>query len=170
MPHIRQRTRNQRGDAANLFRPATICREVHRGAGTVAARRRRQDPRLPGDAGQSGSTILRGIVRPRLRLADEPGGGKRTDRRSQALKSRIRLRKLQLQFTIDEIRVANEGSNETRASLSKASRKGRDTTIVRRIKNGSTEPYSLSRWFNRNRSIAPTRGEAWTTTKHDCEN
>jgi len=41
------------GDAANLFRPATICREVHRGAGTVAARRRRQDPRLPGDAGQA---------------------------------------------------------------------------------------------------------------------
>src|SRR6266581_1005397 len=106
MPHLRQRTRNQRGDAANLFRPATICREVYRSAGTVAARRRRQDPRLPGDAGQSGGTILRGIVRPRLRLADEQGGGKRADRRSQALKSRIGLRKLQPQFLIGAIRAA----------------------------------------------------------------
>ena len=38
--------------------------------------------------------------------------------------------------------LTDEGSNEMRASLSKASRKGRETTIVRRIENGSTEPYS----------------------------
>src|ERR1700737_1050917 len=40
--------------------------------------------------------------------------------------------------------LTDQGSNETRASLSKASRKGRETTIVRRIGNGSTEPYSLN--------------------------
>jgi hypothetical protein len=38
--------------------------------------------------------------------------------------------------------LTGEGSNETRASLSKASRKGRETAIVRRIRYGSTEPYS----------------------------
>ena len=38
--------------------------------------------------------------------------------------------------------LTDEGSNETWASLSEASRKGRETAIVRRISNGSTEPYS----------------------------
>ena len=38
--------------------------------------------------------------------------------------------------------LTDAGSNETRVSLSKASRKGRETAIVRRIKDGSTEPLS----------------------------
>ncbi len=51
VPHLCQRTGDQRGDAADLFRPAAICRAIHRGAGAVAARRRQQDARLPADAG-----------------------------------------------------------------------------------------------------------------------
>ena len=52
VPHLCQRTRDQRGHAADLFRPAALCRAVHRGAGAIAARRRRQGARLPADAGR----------------------------------------------------------------------------------------------------------------------
>ena len=50
--------------------------QVHRGAGAIAARRRRQDARLPADAGQGGDPLLRRAVRPGLCVADEPGGRK----------------------------------------------------------------------------------------------
>jgi hypothetical protein len=40
--------------------------------------------------------------------------------------------------------LTDEGSNETRASLLRMSRKGRETRIVRQMRNGSFEPYSSS--------------------------
>ena len=83
LPHLCQRTRDQRGDAADLFRPAALRRAIHRGAGAVAARWRHQGARLPANAGQGGDPLLRGPVRPGLCLADEPGGRKRRHRRAQ---------------------------------------------------------------------------------------
>ena len=72
---------------ADLFRPAALCRAIHRGAGAVAARRRHQGARLPADAGQGGDPLLRGPVRPRLCLADEPGGRKCRHRRAQIVRA-----------------------------------------------------------------------------------
>ena len=40
VPHLCRRACDQRGDAQDLFRPAAICREGHRGAGSILARRR----------------------------------------------------------------------------------------------------------------------------------
>ena len=73
-PHLCQRTCDQRGNAADLFGPAALCRAFHRGAGAIVARRRRQGPRLPANAGRRRHPLLRRIVRPRLRVADEQGG------------------------------------------------------------------------------------------------
>ena len=85
VPHLCQRTCDQRGDAADLFRSAALRRAIHRGAGAVAARRRRQGARVPADAGQGGDPLLRGPVRPRLRVADEPSGRKCRDRQNANL-------------------------------------------------------------------------------------
>ena len=46
--------------------------------------------RLPADAGQGGDPLLRGIVRPGLCIADEQGGRKRADRRTQSLRAPVR--------------------------------------------------------------------------------
>ena len=74
---------------ADLFRPAALCRAIHRGAGAVAARRRHQGARLPADAGQGGDPLLRSPVRPRLCLADGPGGRKCRRRRAQTDRAQI---------------------------------------------------------------------------------
>ena len=64
VPHLCQRTRHQRSDAADLFRPAALRRAVHREPGAGAARRRHQGARLPPEAGQGGDPLLRNPVRP----------------------------------------------------------------------------------------------------------
>ena len=64
VPHLCQRTRHQRGHAADLFRPAALRRAIHREPGAGAARRRPQGARLPPDAGPGGDPLLRNPVRP----------------------------------------------------------------------------------------------------------
>jgi hypothetical protein len=91
VPHLRQRARDQRGDAADLLRPAALCRAVDRGAGAVAARRRCPGPVLPPAAGQGRDPLLRGAVRPRLRVADEPRGGECGDRRAEVVAGGVAL-------------------------------------------------------------------------------
>ena len=54
---------------------------------------------LSPDAGRGGNPLLRRIVRPRLRVADEQGGRKCGDRRTQIVARRIVDRIVRLQYT-----------------------------------------------------------------------
>ena len=56
----------------------------------VVAQRRQQDAPLPAVAGPGRGPLLRSAVRPRLCVADEPGGRERDDRRAQVRTRRLK--------------------------------------------------------------------------------